>query len=552
MSSGEYEKTGAEDTEFLSDFNWSRVVGKRFEKTCEFIGSDHIQAKLLLYSVVFSTFKYLTAWCLTRTHTSGCATHPLLDLVSDQYSPVLRCMQYCRCLLTSDSSDRLFAVIMFCQSSSKHAFVESHPLSHTCVTSVKAAAGWFFWRSLRFKRGPYSFAKVSDHRVAASEKLREVNELFGQHQCCHDMACTLKLVKRVTRPEQLLDPRNVQVAAGIARLPVHNAVVETLHARNQTKAASNTSWSLFVARFLNEQAMYVMRLTDRAWQHAMKSLLPPADTQPKSLPLSLANAATAATPSRPTADPDWLPGCNGKQVFYQKCVRLDKAAGRSCRPATGPYWKSVNNRWALAGAAEQHALTLIGKHNAAAPRKGAATTSVAIAPAASTGPTLTDICEPCTSVFMMPRLRKDAKCPTCSITGDVHPAPLQRFDMILRHQAHTISVLSAAKESAKSNTPPGLATLPLSRAAYTAERTKWRGGLKAIAEKFDNSVMQTGRDTGIIPEDQPPLRRCKFGLCMADLSKSGGSVTVYKQLVATMKQLVSSLGGPSKVPSKMP
>ena len=208
----EYQRAGADDIEFISDFNWSKVVGKRYAFSRVFVQAPHVQPKLMIFAAVFCNFKYMVAWSLSKTHTSGCALHPLLDMVSDIHSPVLRCLQYCRTLVTTVIQDRLYAVIMLSQAGSRDELVRNHPLSHTCGTSVKGTVAWLWWRNLRFKRGPFSFAKTADSRVPGSAKLVEVRRLHKANRCCHDIGCTLKLVARASRPEGMLDPRNRMVA----------------------------------------------------------------------------------------------------------------------------------------------------------------------------------------------------------------------------------------------------------------------------------------------------------------------------------------------------
>ena len=231
------------DTEFLHDFNWGRVAGRRFDDTVAFQNTEYLQGKTIAFGAVLAPFRYAIAWCLDRTHTAGCTAPPLYDLVNARYSPITRALQYLHSLVTTDPQDRLLAVAMLCGHRTVIAFIRDHPLSWVVGSSAKVSSAWFFWRNLRYKFTPFTLVSNSDPRISQADKLANSNTIYKANRCCHDEACTLKVIARTTRAAQLLSARNVRLSQGIGRSPVHNAIAETLHARNQRKNDQNTSWA---------------------------------------------------------------------------------------------------------------------------------------------------------------------------------------------------------------------------------------------------------------------------------------------------------------------
>ena len=500
---------------------------------------------------------------------AGCATPPLLDLVSDglRHSPFQRALQYLRGLTLSDVQDRCLAVVYLCGHTDKQAWVRDHPLSWTWGSSVEVASAWLFFRSLKFKHPPLTLVINSDPRVPSSVKLENSRAIHSTPLCCVDAPCTGKLIKRTHNYKQLLDRRNLQLSDGISRSPVTNAICEVVHARNQRKHSENSSWALFVGRYLNEQAMYHTTIVNRTWAQQFESLRPLIEpARQLGQEAQEPSAASAETLAKLPA------GTSGVGVFYHKCLQLDKEMNEPRQVGDDSYWKSAKQRWTelkRSSPAEAAACKMVGIHNASKPRVET-TVDNAQLPSAKAKQTTAlmkvacdkGVCMPCTSDIMLPRLRPDSACPSCSIRGDAHFRPTQRFDSLLRRQSDVYGELSAANhadtaaigKTGKTKLmvrPQHLSPLPVSTELYCLERKQWRGGLKAIEHRFDNTIMGVGRDCGDIPEKMQPLTRCKLGFCSKRLS-SQSARSIHTQLKSVLTSIVSLAGGPKKVPSKMP
>ncbi len=496
------------------------------------------QTTICIFSVTFAPFRYCSAWALQHTHLNNCEVPALLNLVSERHSPITKSLQYLHSVTKTDVMYRFSLIVAMSGCSTQQEFVARHTCSFTYGSAAKTAGAWLYWRNLKYKRGPFSAAGLTDKRTSRDVKLGTCRDLFRPSSCCNDNA-TEKLVVRCRHAEDLLQPRNLRVCSGISRIPIHSGTIETFHGRNQTHNSINVSWATFSARFVNAQARYHQSRTDSAFKHADRQLRLP----PRALPHSSGEECDVA------AETPMLPGTSGKQVLHFQSLQQDKLAGRATLAADEFYWSKIDRAWKLLqehSPAEARSLSLIAKHNASQPRGKNKHRQTHGALDINVANTAVDTCVPCDrgAYWMLPRLKATSICQACSRPGAEHPRHVQHMDILLRKQSEEYSSLTVSE--AGSN----ISGLSMSVELYSAERAEWPGGLKCVEEQWDRCCRGIGKDVGAVPDDQPVLRRCKYGFCRKDLSVSGRSA--QSQVSDALTRVVTVVGGPKKVPTVQP
>ena len=317
--------------------------------------------------------------------------------------------------------------------------------------------------------------------------------------------------------------------------------------------------------------MYNLRIADRAWAETFKSFLPLLNVSNN----GGVSCAADGSESPCAAELEHLPGMSGLGVFYNQCLNADKLKSSSGRKVGDKaYWKNVKARWANVledDPPRAAALAKVGRHNASKSRSGKScperndnhTLPHAALSHAQQDQLLQALdnqntCYPCDSdsEMLLPRLRPDAQCPTCGITGSDHFRPIQRFESLLRRASSTYNQFDATpaggRKKKKAPTPKQLATTPISTELYAHERVKWSGGLRRMETLFDSSVCGLGRDIGHDESELRPLRRCKFGLCSKELRTVPARTSIVSQLTADLRKIISLAGGPKKIPESQP
>ena len=154
----------------------------------------------------------------------GCSEPPLLDLLTPRFSPAQRILQYLRSLTVSDPHDRFFLVHTLA-GCSRQEFVRSHPLSRQFRSGVMAMSAWMYWRCEKYHHTPYILAKLSDSRITEKERLRTAILVFSTNPCCLDPPLSRKFMRRISKPRDLLEPRNLRLCRAMKSVPCTQATL---------------------------------------------------------------------------------------------------------------------------------------------------------------------------------------------------------------------------------------------------------------------------------------------------------------------------------------
>lgn len=399
-------------------------------------------------------------------------------------------------------------------------------------------------------------------------------------------------MRRISKPRDLLEPRNLRLCRAMKRCPLHTGNVEALHARNQAQNHINSGWATLVARFMLSQGRMNVKqydLSQKAVRDALSALAVNDNDisvirTVKSLQDKVHHeeGSSKALALQDSAG-ELLAGHSKLQVCYHWQLKQLAVRGLK-RPPLKQFWKDVSQKlkeMSNTNPEQVARFNAIAKHNASKSRKHAHGETAqrlteAEARTRSSGPcgprlSLTDAseamdvsrdpltCIPCctsetalqaqSQELRLPTLKLTSVCPSCGVSGKHHPQPEQRLDIVARYQTREYREFSVLPTATGTASP--LSATPLAVEQYAAERQLWKGkdGLRGLCRAFSRGTESVGRDTGGIPPNMPRLKRCG-ALCLTHATPE------VKSLVGKMKacfgQVITACGGLTELPNRMP
>ena len=513
------------DPDFVRDFNWGKVQGGRAARTKKVLGQLRIAGMMVIYAWVHAPMRFLNAWQLWATKREGdpCETRPILDFLTDRFSPIVRICQHYRWLLICPNNRRL-AAMRFADYTSWGEFQET-PLHRRFRSGVYTSDSWHWYRyTKKYRRGPFPLARASDNRL--SEKEREVanQEFVDLGWCCSCWGVGKKLKRSgaIMCAGDFSKPNVKALCTELGNARTNNSGPECCHARAQQHNHPANSWESFVADFVLSEV-------------AARGL----DAGPgKSSEADRAEESGAGRHHSESADQaeeseeQTLSGFNGKQVYHQVCIKADKVAAASeGRQGLGAakLWPQVIQKWERLSDEEKAAYEAIGAENAAKKRRVDKSTSLAqglgdepqgaplpIEPIGATVP------------MEVEQLQPEEKCCHCGVIGKLRPPIAVNAALALRREA----------DGSVSKYPLAVERL--------ADAKAGAGGISGLSKAMRQRICKVGRDLGGIPETLKPLPVC--GL----VCRKKWATSIGKAMKKAFNKIVADIGGPTKVVELLP
>ena len=444
----------ATDGDFVRDFNWHHVASGRCTKILTFLQDKECGVTILTFASVHAVFRYLTSWLLFTTNDRDICRQPaLVDWVTGRFSPLTRVLQYLRTLVTSDASDRYIAIMWMAGFTDRQDFISSEsPAMLRCHRAAITAASWLWYHGAKLWKLPWTLAKNADPRLTVQEK-EALRADFASHPlCCLEPHCARKLAASMrTRCADDLGSFPA-VASSIARIALHDATVECMHARNQRRVHENSGWASFCAGYINSEALAYAKGGDEEREQQRQMLLaPPALIDDTDSQQPAPTTALAAAPicnssfdgnqlqqqlQLPLASTKFPAGTSGVGVYYQHRLKTSS----KLVTATHDFWDLCKREFDDRSIVSQEladTMTAIGKHNAAKRRKTSTSTSMTSTSTSAMLPSSM------TSTFCaaFAQLRPEQTCGRCGFTGSMHPRRAMRLDTLMRSNATDIERL---------------------------------------------------------------------------------------------------------------
>ena len=251
---------------YTQEVNWSAVAGSRASRAGSLITQVSTPTVLLIFAIVLEPIQaYLTPWFLaasraTKRKMRSSWTHPpLLDLVSPEYSPVVRVLQYWSAMLQSGEAERLQLVYLRGHRSFEAWAADNADHLKMLRVGVSVAASWLHRRfQVKF---PFLAAACADSRLSRQRREEVSAKFFSRPRRFLDAYWSVRLRTSLEGDGDQVITNGDDLAlarGGLARfllrwawcVRLSIAMVEFVHGRNRARNANSTSWANFVSSYL--------------------------------------------------------------------------------------------------------------------------------------------------------------------------------------------------------------------------------------------------------------------------------------------------------------
>ena len=323
------------DVRYIEEVQYSKVRGKRLQKSLKFLTDASCLFALVLLAIVMETLDCLTTcWLQQSGDRVDVCRYPLaLDLASLQFSPITAALQYLTALLFGHGPRFKLILCLDCSASYESWCTKNRSGKvrqyrrhlHVIIASVHRR------HHRPFSTGVlWQLLSIGDNRLSKAERIRRASAFVKIPLAClpqgtiaHFMRAQDFSVAILVSETWSCRYRNIAYM-----IDMQTADVERRHARNRAAANKDglTRWRTMVSDYICKEATESVRTAEAAAKQ-------------------LVVAHARADPEAGPADAKFLKGKGPLKIYYEEMLKRDQAMGNVARMKAGEisaeFWAGV-------------------------------------------------------------------------------------------------------------------------------------------------------------------------------------------------------------------